>query len=510
MIKNLVNDDQQVLNDFIKANLPQGESLFTEENSEMDRNIVPHPIYDENQEFIDLYYTAWQSAWTHIFTCPGAPVQTYMNEGIRIHRIWIWDTCFMVQFCRYAAAHFPGIQSLDNFYRVLHDGESMVLKVHHPDNPPLFAWTEYEYFKHTGDKERIRKVLVEKQYLQQHYFWLEQLRSGTNLPHSSATVAAQWVAGKGFLWSGCPSGMDNTPRGDDDYGSIYWLDLSAQQGLSALYISRLFHEIGDDLQAAEWNARYEEQKKLVNERFWSKEDQMYFDFKTDESGFSKVLTPASVWPMMAEMCDDDQAEALRKVLDDPNKLGGKYPVPSVSRDDPRFSPKGSYWRGGIWMPTLYMSVKALEKYGFTDLADSIARNIISQQFRTWQSVEPHTIWECYSPTADLPSTCREDVYSRPDFCGWSALGPISLFIENLLGIRDVNTLKGTLVWEPRSNQRSGIENLKMGSNTVTLIADPQNGRATVESSEKFTLKLWGREYIVDQGRNEFPLSEPLA
>ena len=110
---------------------------FTAQDSIMDRNIVPAVIYDENPDLIELYYGAWQSAWNHIFTCKNAPVETYMNEGLRCNHIWIWDTCFMVQFCRYAAKHFPGIQSLENFYRVMHDGEYMVLKVQHSFYQPL-------------------------------------------------------------------------------------------------------------------------------------------------------------------------------------------------------------------------------------------------------------------------------------------------------------------------------------------------------------------------------------
>ena len=46
------------------------EKPFTEQFTIMDRAIVPEPVYDESPEFIDLYYAAWQSAWTHIFTCP--------------------------------------------------------------------------------------------------------------------------------------------------------------------------------------------------------------------------------------------------------------------------------------------------------------------------------------------------------------------------------------------------------------------------------------------------------
>ena len=452
------------------------EKPFTEQNTIMDRAIVPEPIYDERPEFIDLYYAAWQSAWTHIFTCPGAPVQTYMNEGIRIHKIWIWDTCFMVHFCRYAAKVFPGIQSLDNFYRVIHDGESMVLKVHIPDNPPLFAWTEFE-----------------------------NMKPNQVFSYSVSPTAAEFFPGKGFHWNGGKSGMDNTPRGRGDFTSVYWLDISAQQGLSALYISRLASVLGEDKLAEKWMNTYLELKDFVNKRFWSEKDNMYYDRKIDESGFCTVLTPASAWPMLAEMCDEQQAKALADAYLDPNRLGGERPVPSVSRNDPDFDPKGGYWRGGIWMPTLYMSTKAFEKYGYIDLADSIADRMISLQYRTWRDVEPHTIWECYSPTEDLPSTNKEDAWSRPDFCGWSALGPISLFIENLLGVRDVNVMENRVTWTPHSSRRNGVKRLMMGENSISLLADPAIGIVTVDCAKPFTLRLNGADIHCRAGKSEHKL-----
>ncbi len=475
------------------------EPLFSWRTDSMPKDAVPEPVYEENPGWIDLYYEAWQSAWTHIFTCRGAPVSPYMNEGIRINRIWIWDTCFMVQFCRYAASVFPGVQSLENFYRVMHDGENMVLKVHIPDNPPLFAWTEYEYFKHTGDVARVKHILLEKQYLQRHYNWLKTCEPKVLYDYAITRTQAEFVPGKGYKWHGGKAGMDNTPRGDDDYSSIYYVDLTSQQALSALCIARLAEAVGETALAAEWYAEYEAVKKLVNERFWSEKDQLYLDRFVDESGFCSLLTPASLWPLLAEIADEKQVDAMANAVASPEKLGGERPIPSVSRDDPRFAPDGFYWRGGIWMPKVYMTVKGLEKNGKQEIADEVARKMISLQYRTWKNFEPHTIWECYSPTEDKPSTNKVGGYSRPDFCGWSALGPISLFIENILGIREVNALKKRIVWEPAGNKRNGIRNLEMGGKKYSLIADPERGTAEVTAPEAFTLSLNGKDIAVSAG-----------
>lgn len=81
-----------------------------------------------------------------------------------------------------------------------------------------------------------------------------------------------------------------------------------------------------------------------------------------------------------------------------------------------------------------MTIKAIEKYGYHEEADAIAERVISQQLAF--AIEPHTIWECYSPSGNTPST-EHGRRARPGY-GWSALGPISLFIENVPGFKEVS------------------------------------------------------------------------
>ena len=80
---------------------------------------------------------------------------------------WVWDTCFMAMYCRYAPDQFPGIQSLDNFYELQRDDGFIAMTYDlnigeepYPDriNPPLFAWTEWMHFRATGDDSRLSRV----------------------------------------------------------------------------------------------------------------------------------------------------------------------------------------------------------------------------------------------------------------------------------------------------------------------------------------------------------------
>ena len=149
------------------------------------RGELPRPVFDEKPELVDFYYKAWELAHSRIDEVPGLPAPRYMDEAHRSDRIWIWDTCFMVHFCKYCPKEFPGIQSLENFYGVMladkamelpkvkgnrwcgaDEGKMLDFKIHHPDNPPLFAWTEYVYallYERNEDKanrtlERFVKV----------------------------------------------------------------------------------------------------------------------------------------------------------------------------------------------------------------------------------------------------------------------------------------------------------------------------------------------------------------
>jgi hypothetical protein len=466
------------------------------------KSAVPRPVFDADPSLVVLYNKAWELAWGNVKDQPGLPQSPYMDEGCPDmgNCIWIWDTCFMSLFCKYAPDTFPGVGSMRNFYVLMHGDKKnkVALRICHQDNPPLFSWAEYDNYKFTNDRAHIDKLITQEQYLQKHFAWFSNPTHG---PKPTALVAEP----DGFKWNGVASGMDNTPRRRD--GSIYWVDAIAQQGLSALYISRLADSVGNAEEAARWKETFETLKKKVNDLYWDELDGIYYDIKTDTKAKSRIRTPASFWPMFAEMCTQEQAARLVKHLEDPNGLGGQYPWVTLARDDKDFnSASGDYWRGAIWLPTSYMGIKALEKYGYDELADKTAARLLNQMNDTYKNYEPHTIWECYNPSKAEPSTKRGKCV-RPDFCGWSALGPISLFIENILGFHSVDAQKNEIKWRLHQTCRHGIQHLRFGK-TVTDILYNGNGTVTVNSDQAYTLVINGTPFEVKPGDNRFDNIKP--
>jgi len=453
----------------------------------LDLSLVPEVIYDKNTEFVELYNKAWQLAYAHVQTISGLPVETHMDEGFAKDRLWIWDTCFMVHFCKYAPDIFPGIQSLDNFYLPLYDGIKSTCYIQHPDNPPLFAWVEYEYYKFTGDQSRIYRNLVDKRYLQRHYEYIENSKIGERYPNSFLLNSMQKNE-CGYFWTGIASGMDNTPRGNDMYSNIYWLDILAQQALSALCISRLANAINQKDIVHEYTDKYMEKRKCLNKYYYDSHDKSYYDIYAATHDVCRVLTPASFWPLLAEVASDEQAYGQVQTLLNPELLGGEIPLPSIARNSPHFCEDGRYWRGGVWLPTSYMATKALEKYAYYDIAANVAECTINRMNKVYHNYFPATIWEAYSPTSEKPAAAKKQgSVSRPDFCGWSALGPISMMIENVLGIIDVNAIDKSVKIHRRRIGLHGVKNLRFGSVCCDIILNDQS--IHIKTNSDFTLVI---------------------
>lgn len=478
-----------------------------------DRALIPQPVFDAEPGYVELYWKAWELAYAHVKWQKGLVQPLYMDEGLWDDTIWIWDSEFMVMFCKYAPKLFPGIQTLDNFYYTMLEDSGSSLRIQHPDNPPFFAWVENDYYKITGDRDHIRELLLDKKFPQRYWDLFPTLSPERKLQFDHYPIALKYK-GIGYEWSGISSGMDNTPRTRAGKGML-WVDAISQQALSALYISRLAKVAGDGATAREFEKKWKELRVIVNKYYWDDSDGCYYDIVPAPSGETAsvadvqaspsawrttgILTPASFWPMLAEIPSKAQARRMTEFALRPDKLGGEVPWVTVSRDDPDFDANdGWYWRGSMWLPTAYMGIKALEKYGFQEAADTTAEKVLSWMLRTYCDYEPHTIWECYSPTAPTPSS-NYGKRVRPDFCGWSAIGPISLFIENVLGFHDIDASSRTVHWDIRHDCRHGLNNLTFGDTTTELLYDPAASTVTIRSNKPYCLILNGKSHRIRAG-----------
>ena len=218
---------------------------------------LPRPILDGRDDFINLYYQAWELAFKNLR-------KPHENTGFVSNFIdtafdgctFMWDSVFMLMFGKYADRIFKFQKTLDNFYSHQHvDGficrqieEETGLDVfarHDPAStgPEVMTWCEWEYYLNFGDKERLSRVfyplLAYHNWMAENHTW----RDGT-----------YWSTG----W-GC--GMDNMPRLESGYhvafshGHMVWVDACIQQVLSAKILVQIAEIIGraEDAEIKELN-----------------------------------------------------------------------------------------------------------------------------------------------------------------------------------------------------------------------------------------------------------------
>lgn len=496
-----INDGGDSFNSIIKAGEPPIPKRKTEA-VKLPKQYLPEPILENNHEWIELYYAAWEMAWNKIARGneKNGFVKYYMDEGFN-ELIYQWDTNFMAAFGIYANDLFPAIQSLDNFYnkqrddgyiqRVYWESSGKIANEPTEDepmvNPPLFAWIELKNYKLTGDKERLEKILP---ILIKYYSWIEK------------NMRSKWGNG---LYYNTPlgSGMDNTPREDVNKGG--YIDMSAQQALAAKCISEIAGIINKDLIQKTFYDKYEGLKLIINYNCWNDETGFYFDFKQDGS-LSSTKHIGAFWTLISQIADENKFHELKKHLTNPAEFWRPHLVPTLSYDDPHYDVTGHYWRGSVWAPTNYMLIKGLEKYGDYLTSYQIAENHLKNMSYVYYFFKPEedkiafeeryaddykTIWECYSAEFLTPATRWDDTfYSRQDFVGWSGLGPIAMLIENIIGI-NIDVSNNEIIWRINRTDKHGIKNLNFGKEKVDIICLPKNDtyEFSINCKTKFYLKI---------------------
>ncbi len=479
---------------------------------EESRTLLPSPVWEDNPEWVDLYWRAWEIAFSNLKQPPASSplVANWIDEGLS-PQIFQWDTHFMIMFGRYAAHIFPFVESHDNFYARQH-GNGMICRIlneadgadHHwglgtnfarTINPPLFSWAEMEYFRFTKDTVRLSQIV---EPIEKYIEWIEKNRKAEGTEHM-------------LYWSnGQASGMDNTPRDigrpapDGDIHSatdaMGWIDMSSQIKMCYDNLSEICSILGQQKKAKEYRNRATRLSERINHYMWDEKSGLYYDVNT-ESQRTSWITSATFWPMLAGISSPEQTARLVDAIRNEELFWRRLPLPSLAANQPHYDKCGRYWRGGVWAPTTYTTVKGLQKNGYEELASTIAHRNMVAMYKVYESTG--TIWELYSAEMYMPATDATGIHMvKPDFVGWSGLIPISMFIENIIGI-NADASENTVVWRSTGNGRHGIERLRFGDIVTTLVRESK--RIDVESNAGYRLVLNGKEYDIVKGKYSFEI-----
>jgi putative isomerase len=243
--------------------------------------------------------------------------------------------------------------------------------------PPLAAWAVWKVHEATADAAFLAELYPK--LLNYHRWWYARRdRDRSGICEYGATAdrldAAKWE-----------SGMDNAVRFDGATlvrsGHRAWsldqesVDLNAYLWAEQGYLAAIAGALGKPAPySAEESSRL---RDLIRDRMFDAASGYFYDVRTAgiEPAFVKAQGPEGWIPLWAGVATPAQAEAVRRVVVDPEKFATFVPFPTLAADDPRLDRKG-YWRGPVWIDQAWFAVAGLRRYGYAEDALRLTRQLL--------------------------------------------------------------------------------------------------------------------------------------
>ncbi len=314
------------------------------------------------------------------------------------------------------------------------------------------------------------------------------------------------------------TGQEYSPRyAFADPGADTWKEFETPlKGVDAtVYAYELFRTLswaaeilGDKREARKWRHDADATAQAVRSRMFDPAKKMFVDVLPMSYERSGVKAAVGFYPFATDIVEREHLDALHRNLFDPKIFWTDFPVPSLSMDDPSFSPTGEWknarmrcpWNGRAWMMTTSHVVEALCESavrldaGLRERAGEMLRNFLRETFLDGEPNRP-TSYEYYNPlngkapiwrgTDDYMHSYLADLILRfaagirPDVDGNLVIDPLPLGVLNLsvsnLKIRgkeisvDLIGLRGRVVVAGQSTR------FDMGKPvTIPLVAKPSH------------------------------------
>ncbi len=462
-------------------------------------------IHFYDQDFVDIYDKTWnwlENFWVDVKTKELSTDGYFVYPQGDSYLLDQFESILSSFFLVYSNRNYPANQNLDYFYshqeadgaiRWKYDiqNDSAVLT---EDNPlgigmPLFAWAEYNLYHKSANKRRVKEIMP---VLQNYMTWID-----TTFKQENGLYAVPYTC----------SNMTNSPR----QGTYYPVDFNSALAVNALYMSQLGDILNDKEISFQYKRQYFSLKTRINSKMWNPDTGFYYDIDKEENQLTSK-TIAGFWPLMAEIPNEDKADALISHLTNPETFGTDHPFPSLSADDPHFSEKGNGYCGSVFPALNYMVFKGLEKYQRWDLARECAIRHLYFLLDGIFPGEPKVkgdLWEAYLPCksgkAVLEPTAGEPIaenWPRTRCVHTAGLSTIALMIENVIGL-EISLPKKTVDWIIPQLEIMGIENLSLKRNLITILTDKsvRGWKLEMESEKLFYFTI----NILNKMKKQLPM-----
>ncbi len=329
---------------------------------------------------------------------------------------WFWDSCFhAVVLSRFDPARAAGelrtllanqfpdgfVSHMTLWRQDLLDRAAARLQINRRTpwlsdamQPPLLAEALAAVVQRGGGRRVLRELLPS---VRAYYDWCQRVRDidGSGLlvvfePHETgmdqspvfdAYVEVRDLSPRGFetAWRAIAEaqaavGRDPPLMVELDRFVVVDVLVNAVYADNQRILADLLALAGDEAGAAEMRARSERTAAALVSRCWSDADD---DFLALAGRAGQALPGGSVAgliPLVLIDCPEPIVARMVERLEDETQFGSPFPIPSVARSDPAFSPRpvgNLLWRGPTWVNTNWLVARGLRRRGREDLARRI-------------------------------------------------------------------------------------------------------------------------------------------
>ena len=405
----------------------------------------PHLTADQG-DYLDLYRMA-ALALDNALYAPRGKMKHWACVPTKVHYnwFWLWDSGFEAlgynefkpEMGREVILSMFQAMQPDGFIAHMADERAEPLTPH--SQPPVFGFSGAKMIARFSEEPATREfeeIMYEKgkPFLQ---WWKDQRdvnRDGLfeylsqdeggwdNSPRADYVRKLTFISYYGYL--GELLGAKFKPLDNVDANAWMYFYYQAMRDWA--------RDLGKPDEAAKWQEQADTLARRVDEVLWDPDRGCWFD-TYQRRGAKRfhhfpVLTPAIWFPAFAGATADEKKArtCIEKHLLNPEEFWGKYPIPLVAYNDPKFDDTTVGWTASIWLVTAYTGLEALFKFGYEPEARELRERLLKMMA---DQNGMKGIYETYDPFTGL----YKNEYSTGGYAsfqfGWSSAFTLELILE---------------------------------------------------------------------------------
>ncbi|ABV89461.1 MGH1-like glycoside hydrolase domain-containing protein [Shewanella pealeana] len=270
--------------------------------------------------------------------------------------------------------------------------------------PPLSAWAVWQIY--LQDKDEAFLNIMYPKLVAYHEWWYRNRDNNDNgLAEYGANLHPMHLNEDGSInpqavieaaaWE---SGMDNAPRFDMDDALDIWqnrqggqlvgysvsqesVDLNAYLYAEKRFLEQIAAVLGDESAAEKWDLAATRLAKQIQMQMYDAESGFFYDIRYTPTGSELMVKQGKGvegWiPLWAGAASEAQAKIIVERHLNETQFGTLIPFPTVSADSPNFA-AAKYWRGPVWLDQALFGLQGVERYGYHEQAQSLAKQLVVQ------------------------------------------------------------------------------------------------------------------------------------